>query len=125
MDTDIAAAQDLVLRAALDYFEGWYDVDVARMDRALHDELVKRSAGHDGGITLGEQLTKAQMLELTSVGGGGDQGAASEQGIEVEVLDMYGGTASVVVRSREYHENLHLVRTSDGWKVVNAFWQNS
>lgn len=34
-----------IVQAALDYFEGWFDSDVARIDRALHPELVKRRAG--------------------------------------------------------------------------------
>jgi hypothetical protein len=121
---DTAADEDLVKAAAMDYFGGWYDADAARMDRALHEDLVKRWAGDgDGGKTLGRQRTKAQILELTAAGGGRAQGAVSEQGIEVEVLDVYGHTASVVVRSSEYHEHLHVMRTPDGWKIVDAFWQ--
>ncbi len=124
MDTTLVEV--LVTWAAMDYFEGWYDADVARMDRALHEDLVKRWAGDgDGGNTLGRQRTKGQMLELTAAGGGRDQGAVSDQGIEVEVLDVYGDTASVVVRSSEYHEHLHCMRTPDGWKIVNAFWQHA
>jgi hypothetical protein len=45
------------------------------------------------------------------------------QEIEVEVLDLHHQTASVVVRSREYHEHLHLVRTVDGWRIANALWE--
>ncbi len=122
---DGATAQDLVVATALDYFEGWYSADVDRMERALHDDLVKRSAGPDGGYDVGERLTKQQMLELTRLGGGTEEGAVAEQGIEVEVLDVFGRTASVVVRSKEYHEHLHLVQTPAGWKIANAFWQNS
>jgi hypothetical protein len=48
-----------------------------------------------------------------------------EQSIEVEVLDLAPHSASVVVRSREYHEHLHLVRTPDGWKIVSTLWEPS
>jgi hypothetical protein len=34
-----------VVRTALDYFEGWFDGDAARIERALHPELAKRSLG--------------------------------------------------------------------------------
>jgi Putative lumazine-binding len=87
-----------------------------------HDGLVKRSFDADGLGTLGEPRTKAQMVQWTKDGEGSEQGPASEQEIDVEVLDVYRGTASVLVRSREYHEHLHLMRTSSGWKIVNAFW---
>lgn len=125
MDVEIERA--LLERAALDYFEGWYDADVGRMDRALHEELVKRSFDGDAeGIgNLGQPLSKAQMVELTRSGGGNHRGAASEQAIKVEVLDVYLGTASVVVRSEEYHEHLHLTRTPDGWKIANALWEST
>jgi hypothetical protein len=38
-----AADRDAVVRAALDYFEGWFDGDAARMERALHPDRAKRS----------------------------------------------------------------------------------
>jgi hypothetical protein len=27
------------------------------------------------------------------------------------------------VRSRQYREYLHLLRTPEGWQIVHAFWQ--
>ena len=29
------------------------------------------------------------------------------------------------VRSPNYHEYVHLVRTSDGWRIANALWQGT
>ncbi len=115
------AASALVTQAALDYFEGWYDGDVARMDRALHPELVKRWAGEKEGTVLGPTRGKDFMLEATAGGGGREEGSGQE--IEVEVTDVHQDIASVVVRSTQYREYLHLVRTPDGWKIVNAFWR--
>ena len=122
---DVEVEVELVRRAAQDYFEGWYDADPARMDQALHEGLVKRAFDEDGRGTLGQPRSKAQMVEFTKAGGGSDRGSASEQAIRVEVLDVYRGTASVVVRSLEYHEHLHLVRTSRGWKIVHALWERT
>jgi hypothetical protein len=31
----------------------------------------------------------------------------------------------VTVRAAVYHELLHLVRTSDGWKIANALWERA
>ncbi len=36
---------------ALDYIEGWYAGDAERMERSLHDDLVKRTP--DDGSTTG------------------------------------------------------------------------
>ena len=40
----------------------------------------------------------------------------------VEVVESYDRIATVVVRSDVYREYLHLARTRDGWKIVNALW---
>ena len=37
------ADRDAIMRVALDYFEGWFDGDAARMERVLHPDLAKRS----------------------------------------------------------------------------------
>jgi ketosteroid isomerase-like protein len=104
-----------VVATALDYFEGWFDGDVARMARALHPNLVKRRAGEELGMT-----TKERMLELTRAGEG--KADAADRTLDVEVEDIYRDVASVTVRSAVYHEYLHLVRTRDGWKIANALW---
>ena len=105
-----------VVAAALDYFEGWFDGDEARMDKALHRDFVKRRAGEELGI-----LTKERMLELTRRGEGKVDSA--DRTLAVDVVDLYGDIACVIVRSAVYHEYLHLVRTSSGWKIANALWQ--
>ncbi|HKP21145.1 MAG TPA: nuclear transport factor 2 family protein [Thermoleophilaceae bacterium] len=112
--------QELIAQAARDYFEGWYDGDVARMDRVLHPDLVKRGAGQDGPDRL-RITTKERMLELTALGEGKADGA--DRSLDIEVEDATEDTASVTVRSAVYHEYVHLVRTPDGWKIANALWR--
>jgi len=106
----------LVTSAVLDYFEGWFDEDVERMDRALHPELVKRRAGERLGIT-----TKERMLELTAEGEGEQDG--EDRTLDIRIEDVADDIASVTVRSAVYHEYLQLVRTRDGWKIANALWR--
>ena len=110
--------QVAVITTARDYFEGWFDGDTVRMDRALHSNFVKRRAGEELGIT-----TKERMLELTRRGDGKQD--AADRTLEVEVEDVYGDIASATVRSAVYHEYLHFVRTRDGWKIANALWQST
>jgi ketosteroid isomerase-like protein len=105
-----------IVAVARDYFEGWFDGDETRMERALHPDLVKRRAGNELGVT-----TKERMLELTREGEGKEDGA--DRTLRIEVEDVYGDIASVTVHSAVYHEYVHLVRTSEGWKIANALWQ--
>jgi len=106
--------------AVLDYFEGWFDGDAARMQRALHPALAKRALDHDAE-TLDED-TAESMIEATAQGRG-KRSDADERWLEIAVEDVYGDIATVTVRSAVYREYLHLVRTREGWKIVNALWR--
>ena len=110
--TDRAA----IVATVLDYFEGWFDGDAERMERALHPELAKRSS------EVRRTTTKERMVELTRSGEGRKEDPGGDRGIEVDVVDVYGSIATAVVRSPVYREYLHLVKTEDGWKIVNALW---
>jgi Putative lumazine-binding len=99
----------------LDYFEGWFNGDQTRMDRALHPQLAKRGPDLD-------TATKAHMVEATAAGVGRSRDPGGDRQIAVEVPEVYGSIATAVVRSPVYREYLHLVRTDDGWKIVNALW---
>jgi Putative lumazine-binding len=112
-----------VARVALGYFEGWFAGDAARVERALHPELVKRALEIDaaGGEAL-DTDTARSLVDATAKGIGRTRGQGDRR-IEVEVEDVYGGIANVTVRSTVYREYLHLVRMGEGWKIVNALWQ--
>jgi hypothetical protein len=118
MDNDTV----LIVATAHDYFSGWFDGDVSRMERALHRDLVKRSPGQDQASTL-PFVTAEQMITWTGEGEGVQVASGlADRSIEVDVLDVKHDIASVLVRSEPYHEYLHLVRTRDGWKIANALW---
>jgi hypothetical protein len=121
--THTSSDEAAVVAAALDYFEGWFEGDTTRMDRALHPGLAKRSLSQvDPDSTELRSLTKERMVELTAAGGRKDESPDGGLHIDVEVVDLHGNVASVVVRSAVYREYLHLVRTDEGWKIVNALW---
>jgi hypothetical protein len=107
----------LIEQTVRDYFEGWYDADVARMDRALHPDLVKRSVVSDR-IT-----TKERMLELTAAGEGRQDGV--DRSLSIRIEDVREDIASVTIESAVYHEYVHLMKTPDGWRIANALWRYS
>jgi hypothetical protein len=117
------SAEEAVVQAVLDYFEGWFDGDAERMERALHRELAKRSLRQlDRDSAELRSVTKEQMVAWTAEGEGRSVDPGGDRGIEVDVVDLYGNIATVVVRSPVYREYLHLARTDAGWKIVNALW---
>lgn len=112
---------DAVRAVALDYIEGWYAGDAERMERALHDDLVKRTpvGGDDAAAGL-RHVSKERMVELTSAGGGRD---VTDPAIEVHVDDVSGDIASARTVCADYVDHLHLVRTTDGWKIANVVFR--
>jgi len=113
--TDDAGA---VTATALDYFEGWFDGDAVRMERALHPELCKRAIRPDGSVDV---TTAREMIEATGQGAGKAQRPA-DPAIQVRVDDVYADLANATVDSAVYREYLQLVRTSDGWKILNTLY---
>ncbi|QNN54719.1 nuclear transport factor 2 family protein [Nocardioides mesophilus] len=110
MDNDSA----LIIVTVHDYFDGWFDGDVSRMERALHRDLVKRSSERDQASTL-SFVTAEQMITWTGEGEGVQVASGlADRTIEVEVLDVKNDIASALVRSEPYHEYVHLVRTREG-----------
>jgi alkyl sulfatase BDS1-like metallo-beta-lactamase superfamily hydrolase len=55
-----------IRETVLDYFEGWFDGDPARMERALHPDLAKRSVAEDG--TGLDHVTAREMIGATAAG---------------------------------------------------------
>lgn len=109
-----------IVSVVRDYFEGWYDGDAERMRRALHPGLSKRRLDDDRASL--RESTADGMIEATEQGQGVRDDPAQRR-LEIVVENVYETIASVTVMSFPYAEYVHLVRTSDGWKIVNAVWQ--
>jgi hypothetical protein len=113
------ATETAIVNTVLDYFEGWFDGDVARMERALHPGLAKRALEQDGR-TLNE--TSAEWMIDATARAVGRERDPGDRRIEVKIEDVYGTIANATVRSAVYREYVQLVRTPDGWKIVNTLW---
>jgi len=115
---DLAAIRATVL----DYFEGWFDGDVDRMDRALHPGLAKHSLAQDSARSdVLIVTTKAEMVEATPLGAGRLRDSP-DRAIEIDIASVSGDIASVIVRSAVYIEYALLARTGDGWRITGTLW---
>ena len=115
--------EDAVRAVTLDYIEGWFDGNAARMERALHPELVKRCRGIEGDDPDAlETLTAKDMIDATGAGEGRGDDVEDRQ-IEVEISYLGGEAASVTCRCHSYVDLLHLLRMPEGWRIVNAAWR--
>ena len=116
---DMAAVRATVL----DYFEGWFDGDAVRMARALHPLLAKRSWAQDPARTPVLFTTSAEQMVLFTTRGNGRTVDVEKRHLEIDVVEVSGSIATVVVHSDAYVEYLHLLQAPDGWRIVNALWR--
>jgi hypothetical protein len=114
---ELPSEETLVVGAARDYVEGWFEGDAGRMERALHPELAKRSIDGDHVRTL----TARQMIDATAEGAG--KLPPEQRGIEVTVEHVDDGIANATVLSDPFVDYLQLARTEEGWKIVNVLWR--
>jgi hypothetical protein len=119
-----AAADSAAIRtAALDYIEGWYTADAARMERALHPELAKRIVQTNAqGRSRLDQQSAMTLVQSTRRGGGKDL-AADQRRSDVRILDVYGNAASVRVHAASWVDYMHLAKSNGRWVIVNVLWE--
>lgn len=124
IDETIRPDDEAAIRTCiLDYFEGWFDGDVVRMDRALHPGLAKHSLDH--GRTASNALdltTKKEMIEATRRGVGRTRDVP-DRNIRVEIAAISGNIACAIAHSAVYVEFLLLARTEQGWQITGALWR--
>ena len=115
--------EDAITATAMDYIEGWYTGDAARMERALHPDLAKRIviAGPDGKSVL-QNMTAKQLIGATA-SAAGTQTPESERRMDVKVLDIYENAASVRITAGEWIDYLHIGKVDDEWKIINVLWE--
>ena len=120
-----SAADSAAIRAtALDYIDGWYAADGARMERALHPELAKRNVFSDSaGRSRLIQMSAMTLVQSTRMGGG-SRIPAPQRADSVKILDIFGSAASVRVRAATWVDYMHMARYNGQWRILNVLWEN-
>jgi hypothetical protein len=117
-----AADSEAIRQAALDYIEGYYEGDAARMDRALHPELAKRIVRSDStGAAWLSSMGASQLVAGTRAGSGREIPAADRK-TDVTILDVFHDVASARIDAGPWIDYLHLARVNGRWVIVNVLW---
>ena len=108
---------------ALDYIQGWYTGDAARMERALHPELAKRIVRADtlGNYRLDQQ--SAMTLVQGTRNGYGKSTPQADRHDDVRILDIYRNAASVRIDASYWIDYLQLAKWHGRWVIVNVLWE--
>jgi hypothetical protein len=119
-----AEEREAILRPALDYAEGWYEGDVAKMERALHPELVKRIVRTDPNSKRSVLDGMGASVLLNNVARAFGKNTPKEQQLkDAKILDTYGNVASVRVEMAGWVDYLHIAKFNGRWVIVNVLWE--
>ena len=118
-----SAADSAAIRAtALDYIEGWYTGDGARMERALHPDLAKRIVFRRGDQERLSHMTAEQLIEATA-SGAGTRTPETERQMDVTILDIFRGAAVVKVVATDWIDYLQVAQYGGRWVIINVLWE--
>ncbi len=116
---------DAAIKAtALNYIEGWYEGDAARMESALHPELAKRMILTDPktGRSQFNHMGAMQLVQNTRRGGG-SKTPKEQQTKEITILDRYNNAAVVKIVASGWIDYLEEAKVNGEWKIINVLWE--
>jgi hypothetical protein len=118
-----SASDSAAIRAtALDYVEGWYTGDVARMTRAVHPELVKRIVRTDSLGSMLDNMGATRLIAGVAHGFGKETPAARQQK-DVAILDIFQNAASVRATMSDWIDYMQMARFNGRWVIINVLWE--
>ena len=113
-----------IRKTALDYIEGWYEGDAARMESALHPELAKLmiltdpKTGHSQFNHMG-----AMQLVQNTRRGSGSKTPKDQQLKEITILDRFNNAAVVKIVASGWIDYLEEAKVNGEWKIINVLWE--
>lgn len=115
-----------VKTAVLDYVEGVYEADTARIYRSVHPDLVKRGTGYDHQNNRYKPLSEMdfqQLVNLSKTWNADGSRANKETVREVTVYDVQDQTATAKVVASWGTDYFHLAKINGKWYIMNVLWQ--
>ena len=117
-----AADSAAIRAAALDYIDGWYTNNAARMERALHPKLAKRMVWTDSaGKSHLVDLTARELVQGTK---SHPPVPVTERRKDVQILNVFGNAALVRIDAQEWVDYLQQIKWNGSWKIINVVWEN-
>jgi len=111
-----------ILQTALNYIDGYYSGDAARMEKAIHPDLNKatpRDLPQTGRTTLA-YTTYSGLMEFTRAKVGLLNDTARH--VKVSILHIELDVANVKIASAKFIDYVQEVRIDGEWKIVNVIF---
>jgi hypothetical protein len=118
------AEREAVRAAVLDYVEGIYEVNPARIERSVHPDLAKRGFFIKRGETAysSDVMTYQQLVELAATYNKAGR-VPKDAPKEVVIYDVSDQTATAKLTAVWGIDYIHLAKYEGRWKFVNVLWQ--
>jgi pyruvate/oxaloacetate carboxyltransferase len=105
----------LIKQACLDYVEGYYESNAARIEKGVHPDLVKRTIRNEAII----EMPRTKLIEA-AVG----KTRVKPKKITVEIYDIMGNIALAKITSG-FVDYAQVGKVNGKWQVINVLWANS
>lgn len=117
-----------VQSAILDYVEGLYQVDPARIEKSVHPELRKRGYWYyEKEDTFRDNLdmTFLELKELAATWNKEGENADEYSVKKIEIYDIHEKTATAKLIAVWGIDYLHLAKIDNKWYIMNVLWQST
>jgi hypothetical protein len=120
--TDHSAEEPAIKACVLDYLEGWFTSDAARMERALHPSLFKCRLQPLPG-TDAEILDIVDASALITYTAHNQAWVEGKEGVkEMKILYNDGRIAVVHAVSDGFYDVCGLIKVDGRWKLLQVLW---
>ena len=118
--------KEAVRQAVLDYVEGIYNVEPARIERSVHPNLAKlgfyRPPAEDA-YRPGRTMAFQQLVEIAKTYN--KEGKLRKDAPKkIEIYDVLEQTATAKLTAEWGIDYLHLAKFDGKWMIVNVLWQS-
>lgn len=113
-----------VRSAAMDYIEGFYEGDVARIRRSIRPEVVKFGFFAQDGRYASEPMPFDEMIAYAERVRQSGRGAPPGAPKGVQILDIRDQTAAVKVTAWWGTDYMHLAKYDGKWMILHVLWQS-
>ena len=115
-----------VERAVLDYVEGFYEGDTAKLVRSVHPNVVKYGfyIPRDSSRYSGEAMPYAEFLAYANRVKARGRPAPADAPKRIEIFDVQDQTASAKLTAFWGTDYLLLARENGRWMIRQVLWQS-
>ena len=117
-----AADSAAIVATAHDYIDGYYTGNAERMARALSPDLAKRIVRTRGGESVVNNMTKEQLVDITSRKAGSPT-PESERRSDVVITNIFGNAATARIDASTWVDFVQLGKVDGRWVIINVLWE--